>query len=191
MFRATTGSGDRLAFCRHPNRRYRDGSSRRGRREPGYPSALPFRQGVPAAGRNHPRRDLESVSWVPSLRQRKGHSHNKGYKEETVSCNYSTPHKPHQMRGELNKQPKDDDAARYVRDQPARVFDNLENARVVVVIKASLIKRQTAVPQRIVHEDQRFSAFAVRGIGDTNSAGKILGDIRSSVPIVAELKKLD
>ena len=79
-------------------------------------------------------------------------------------------------------------STRYIRDQPPRIANDLEDGRVLrPLVEIRLIQCFAAVAQRLVHADQHSPIFSPFGIAEPDTAGVILGDLGAEIAVVSKL----
>src|ERR1022692_130675 len=91
------------------------------------------------------------------------------------------------MVAELNEQSGGDDHARDIRCDEARVMHDLQDRRLVVLLKSSLIKRLAAITQWMIHVDQDIAIHRALGIDQSDAAGKVFWNLGAGVSIMGKL----
>src|SRR5437870_1578126 len=95
------------------------------------------------------------------------------------------------MRHKLNDHSRAYQPAGEIRREPAWIANDLENSPLLVlVVPVGLVKCLATITQRIVHEDQEFTVFALRRVVQTHAAGEIFRNVAARVSVEFEFHEM-
>src|SRR6059058_2787973 len=99
------------------------------------------------------------------------------------------PDKPEQVHRKLEKESGRHQATGNVRQEHGRILYHLENARLIVVIEACLVKGVAAITKRAVHRDADVAMLIPLEVFEADLTREIIRDIGSGITIMIEMKK--
>src|SRR5438876_100683 len=101
-------------------------------------------------------------------------------------CSSAFLQKRLKMQQKLDRKPQDHHGARSIGSHPIWIFNDLENRQRVIFAETSLIEGFSFVPKRMIHSDQRISAFVFLIVDQMDQARKILGNVGAGIGVMVK-----